>query len=309
MTQRKLGDQDHTGSLQKFVRWLFIAIGLLVVSLSRAEITVVDDAGEQIMLATPARRIVSLAPHLTEILYAIGAGDRLVGVTQYSDYPPAARSLVQVGGSSALDLERILSLKPDLIVAWSSGNNPAQLERLRAAGFVLFTSEPRHIVDIPATARRLSQLTGTEVQARQFVQTFNQRYTKLQQTYAGHRPVRLFYEIWPQPLMTVNGEHLISDVMRLCGAVNIFAEVPALVPTVSVEAVLAAAPEIIIAGGREEEHRDWLKAWRRWTQLPAVKHNQLYFINPDYMQRQGPRILDGAEQLCVDVERARQTTP
>ncbi|MCG6935011.1 MAG: helical backbone metal receptor, partial [Proteobacteria bacterium] len=197
----------------------------------------------------------------------------------------------------------------DLVVTWLSGNNAAQLDRLRAMGLVLFASEPRHIADIPDTARRLGQLAGTEAQAGQFVRAFNQRYDRLQQKYAGRRPVRLFYEIWPQPLMTVNGEHLISDVMRLCGAVNIFADIPALVPTVSVEAVLVAAPDIIVAGGREEERSDWLDAWRRWPQLPAVKNNHLYFINPDYMQRNGPRILDGAEQLCADVEQVRQRSP
>ena len=289
--------------------WLLVCMGLAVTSLSRAEVTAVDDAGVRVTLAKPAHRIVSLAPHITELLYAIGAGDRVVGVAQFSDYPLAARSRVQVGGANAVDPETILSLKPDLVVTWLSGNNAAQLDRLRAMGLVLFASEPRHIADIPDTARRLGQLAGTEAQAGQFVRAFNQRYDRLQQKYAGRRPVRLFYEIWPQPLMTVNGEHLISDVMRLCGAVNIFADIPALVPTVSVEAVLVAAPDIIVAGGREEERSDWLDAWRRWPQLPAVKNNHLYFINPDYMQRNGPRILDGAEQLCADVEQVRQRSP
>ena len=287
--------------------WLLA--GLLATGPARAEITVIDDTGAEVTLAAPARRIVSLAPHVTEILYAIGAGDRLVGVARYSDYPPAARALTQVGGANALDLERILALRPDLVVAWQSGNNAAQLARLRAAGLVVFASEPRRLEDIPDTAVRLGKLAGTTEEARRFGQAFQQRLARLQQQYAGRNTVRLFYEIWPRPLMTVNGEHLISDVMRLCGAVNVFAEVPALVPTVSVEAVLAAAPEIIVAGGKDDARPGWLEAWRRWPQLPAVKNNQLYYIDPDLLQRQGPRILEGAQRLCVVVDQARQVKP
>lgn len=289
-----------------FAGGLLITIGWIPAGPARADITVPDDTGAQVTLAAPARRIVSLAPHITEILYAIGAGERLVGVDQYSDHPPAARDVARVGGASALDLERILALRPDLVVAWQSGNNAAQLARLQAAGLVVFASEPRRLDDIPATALRLGQLAGTDAAARRFAQVFRQRHARLQRQYAGRESVRMFYEIWPQPLMTINGEHLISDVMRLCGAVNVFADVPALVPTVSVEAVLVAAPQIIVAGGRKEKASGWLEAWRRWPQLPAVRYEQLYAIDPDLMQRQGPRILDGAAQLCAVVDRARR---
>ncbi|HID50398.1 MAG TPA: cobalamin-binding protein, partial [Chromatiales bacterium] len=166
--------------------------------------------------------------------------------------------------------------------------------------------EPRRLDDIPDAALRLGRLAGTTAAARRFAQAFRERHARLQRQYAGSAPVRLFYEIWPQPLMTINGKHLISDVMRLCGAVNVFADVPALAPTVSVEAVLVAAPQIIVAGSPKGKAPGWLEAWRRWSRLPAVRHDQLYSIDPDLMQRQGPRILDGAERLCVVVDRARR---
>jgi len=275
-------------------------------TLPAAPLAVVDDAGRTVRLVAPAQRIVSLAPHLTEVLFAIGAGDRLVGTVAHSDYPPAARSLPRVGGYNAIDPERILALDPDLVVAWQSGNNPVQLQRLQELGRVLFINEPRRLADIPRTARRLAVLTGMPQAGLRFERQFRQRLEALQQRYAGRRPVRMFYQIWNSPLITVNGRHLISDVMRLCGAVNVFAGLPALAPTVSVEAVLAAAPELIVIGGFERERADWRAAWQRWPRLPAVRGGQIYFINPDWMQRHGPRILDGAEQLCRYVEESRE---
>ncbi len=274
-------------------------------TLPAAPLAVMDDAGRTVRLAAPAQRIVSLAPHLTEVLFAIGAGDRIVGTVAHSDYPPAARTLPRVGGYNAIDLERILALDPDLVVAWQSGNNPTQLQRLQELGRVVFINEPRRLADIPRTARRLAVLTGRPEAGVRFARDFRRRLRALQQRYAGRRPVRMFYQIWNRPLITINGRHLISDVMRLCGAVNVFADLPALAPTVSVEAVLTAAPELIVIGGFEQERAAWRTAWQRWPQLPAVRRRHIYFINPDWMQRHGPRILDGAEQLCRDVQKAR----
>lgn len=274
-------------------------------ALAAPAISVVDDSGQTLRLTEPARRIVSLAPHLTEMLFAIGAGDRIVGVVAHSDYPAAARRLPQIGGYNALDLERILALAPDLVVAWQSGNNPAQIDRLRQLGLTVFVNEPRRLQDIPRTAQRLALLTGRAQAGAGFARRFTQRLEALRRQYAARRPVRMFYQIWNQPLITVNGQHLISDVMRLCGAVNVFADLPVLAPTVSVEAVLLAAPELIVIGGDEKTHHAWREAWLRWPQLPAVRQGQIYFINPDWMQRHGPRILDGAEQLCRYVQQTR----
>lgn len=285
-----------------------IAIGLLfsITTMVSAAITVIDDDGNTINMPSAAHRIVSLAPHVTELLFTVGAGERIVGTVEHSDYPPEAQQIRRIGGFNALDLEMILALKPDLVIGWRTGNNPVQLEKLRAMGLPLFISEPRHLVDIPDTARRLAMLAGTSDQAKAFIKKFEQHYLKLKQHYSRLKPVKLFYEVWHQPLITINGDHLISDLIRLCGATNIFAEVPVLAPTVSIEAVISAAPDIIVTGAHHTAPNEWRNAWQAWPEIPAVAHDQLYFINPDLVQRQGPRILQGAEQLCEYVQQARQ---
>jgi len=288
------------------MRLLLVSLLLSVTIMAFAAISVVDDNGNTINLSAPAQRIITLAPHATELLFVIDAGDRLVGTVEHSDYPPAALRIRRVGAYNALDLEVILALQPDLIIGWRSGNNPVQLEKLQALGIPVFISEPRHLQDIPDTAKRLAILAGTSRQARDFIQQFEQQFTSLQQRYAKRRPVKLFYEVWHQPLITINGEHLISDIIQLCSAVNIFADVPVLAPTVSIEAVIKAAPDIIVTGGSHTDRGEWRADWQHWSQLPAVAHDQLYFINPDLLQRHGPRILQGVEQLCHVVEQARQ---
>ena len=288
------------------IRLLVIGVLLSIATTVFAAILVVDDAGNTISLSVPAQRIISLAPHATELLFAVEAGDRLVGTVEHSDYPPAAQRIRRIGGYNALDLEAILALQPDLVIGWRTGNNPVQLEKLQALGLPVFISEPRQLQDIPNTAKRLAMLAGTSRQAKVFIQEFEQQYVSLNQRYAKRRPVKLFYEVWHQPLITINGEHLISDLIRLCGAVNVFADVPALAPTVSIEAVIGVAPDIIVTGVHHAERNEWRADWQRWHLLPAVVHDQLYFIDPDLIQRHGPRILQGAEQLCHYVEQARQ---
>lgn len=288
------------------IRSLLTIILLLIAIEPVVAVSVVDDNGNIISLSSKAQRIVSLAPHATELLFAIQAGDRVVGTVEHSDYPAAARQIMRVGGFNALDLEAILALQPDLIIGWRSGNNPVQLEKLQALGLPVFVSEPRRLEDIPHTAKRLAMLAGTSDQAQVFIREFDEQYLNLKQRYTERRPVKLFYEVWHQPLITINGDHLISDLIRLCGGVNVFADVPALVPTVSIEAIINTAPDIIVTGSQPATRSEWWAAWQRWPQIPAVEHDQLYFINPDLIQRHGPRILQGAEQLCQYVEQARR---
>jgi iron complex transport system substrate-binding protein len=282
--------------------------GLLPAS-SHAEIAVRDDTGQIVRLAGPARRIVSLAPHVTENLFAAGAGAYVVGAVEYSDYPAAAKKLPRVGGYSRLDLEAIAALKPDLVVGWESGNAPAHLARLRALGLPVFLSQPRRIDDVAASIERLGELAGTSAAANEAAKAFRARQAELRARYATRPPVRTFYQIWVEPLMTVNGDHLISDVMRLCGGDNVFAGLGQLAPTVTVEAVLAADPEAIVASGMGEARPEWLDTWRRWPSLQAVARGNLFFIPPDLVQRHTPRILDGAERLCTHLETARSHRP
>ncbi|HJV26040.1 MAG TPA: cobalamin-binding protein [Aromatoleum sp.] len=271
-----------------------------------ADVELQDDAGQRIRLAQPARRIVSLAPHVTELLFAAGAGDRLVGAVDYSDYPPAARKLPRVGGYSNIDMEAVAALKPDLVIAWKSGNRDAHLDRLAALGIPVFISEPHSLDDVARSLENFGKAAGSEREGRAAADAFRQRKAELARRYAGRPPVRMFYQIWEKPLMTVNDEHLISDVMRLCGGVNVFGKLDQLAPTIGVEGVLAANPEVIVASGMGDARPDWLDAWKRWPRLAAVSSGNLYFVPPELIQRHTPRILEGASMLCEQLDTARR---
>ena len=278
---------------------------LLAAGSAQAAIDIADDTGQALHLAQPAKRIVSLAPHITEMLFAAGAGDRVVGAVQYRDYPEAAKKIARVGGYTSVDMEKVAALKPDLVVAWKSGNRGAHLDKLRALGIPVFINEPRRIDDVARSIAQLGKLAGTDSAGEAAAQAFRKRHAALAAKYSARPPVRIFYEAWNRPLMTINGEHLISDVIRLCGGDNVFAKLPMLAPTIDAEAVLAAMPEVIVASGMGEGRPEWLDDWRKWTKLPAVAQGNLFFIPPDQIQRHTPRILDGAERLCGQLDEAR----
>jgi iron complex transport system substrate-binding protein len=292
----------HGGGMKRLCLSLLCALACLPV---RGEIIVTDVSGVSIKLAVPAKRIVSLTPHITELLFAAGAGDRLVGTVDYSDYPPAAKLLPKVGGSARLDLEAIVALKPDLVMGWESGNAAASVARLRSLGLTVHLSEPNRIEDIAGELERIGMLAGTGTTANAAAKAFREHYATLTARYSRRPPVAVFYQIWKQPLMTVNGKQIISDAIRLCGGRNVFAQLPILAPTVTVEAVIAVNPEVIVASGMGDSRPEWLDDWRRWTTLEAVARDNLYFVPPDLLQRHTPRILDGAEKLCTHLETAR----
>jgi len=284
-------------------RAIVFLIALLLVTGADAEVVVDDDSGARIVLPRPAQRIVSLAPHLTELLFAAGAGAQVVGVGAYSDYPAAAKALPQVGDAVLLDLERIVALKPDLLVVWRDGNSPQQLQRLATLGIPVYASELHSLADIAATLRRLGTLAGTEPAAQARAQGFEAELAALRSRYAGRRPLRVFYQVWHQPLLTINGRHLISESLRLCGARNVFSDLPVLTPTVSAEAVLAANPEVIVTGSIEPGGADHLDLWRR---LRATQRRALLTVNPDTLHRSSDRIVAGVRELCEKLEAVRQ---
>lgn len=253
----------------------------------------------------PAQRIVSLSPHITELVYAAGAGAKLVGNVDYGDYPEAAKALPKIGGYSRLDLEAILALKPDLVLAWESGNSPAALAKLRQMGIAVDVSQPDRMADVANEIARYGVLAGTSAVADAAAAAFRTRQAALAARYSQRPPVTVFYQIWRQPLMTVNDQQIISDAIRLCGGRNVFGALPVLAPTVTLEAVIAANPEAIVASGMGGERPEWLNDWRRWKTLTAVKRDNLYFIPPEEIQRHTPRLLDGAEKLCQALESAR----
>lgn len=285
-----------------------VLIALLACGTVQA-IEVVDDAGRSVRLSAPAQRIVSLAPHITELLFAAGAGDRVVGVSQFSDHPPEVAALPQVGGGAGLDLEAIIGLQPDLVVAWQSGNSAGQLRQLERLGLTLFYSEPGMINSIAANLERLGQLSGTETRAAAAARAFRDDVQVLRSRYAGRSPVTVFYQVWEHPLMTVNSEQLISDWIRLCGGVNVFEDFSELAPAIDVEAVLQADPQVLIAGRYQGSNDGWRRQWLRWPQLRAVANGHLYTVPAEMIARHTPRALSAVEELCGYLEAARQQNP
>ncbi len=288
--------------------WALTATLALLAS-AHADLVFKDDSGHEVRLKAPARRIITLAPHATEMLYAAGAGDRLIGTVEYSDYPPAAKKVPRVGSYDRFDLETISALKPDLVIAWETGNPAAPVEKMRALGLTVYASQPNRMEDVAGQLERLGQLAGTEATANAAAAQFRQRLEALRRNNAGKPKIRVFYQIWISPLMTVGGPQIITSAIQLCGGENVFGHLTQMAPVVSVEAVLAADPEAIVATGMGDARPEWLNDWNKWPRMTAVKRGNLFHIHPDLMQRQTPRILDGAEKLCADLDVARSRRP
>lgn len=256
-----------------------------LVLIGSMQLAVLDDYGNEVSLKAPAQRIVSLSPHLTELLYAAGAGARLVGAVDYSDHPAEARALPRVGSDAGIDLEAVLALRPDLVVAWPNAGSLKAVNRLAELGIPVFRSEPRELEDIPATIEKLARLAGTQSSA---ADVFRKRVAELQRRYSGRPTVRVFYQVWDRPLVTVNGQHVISKVIALCGGKNVFADLPLIAPEIDREALLAANAEVVITSVKSAP--------------PPAR-----FIPGELIQRHTPRLLEGAEKLCQMLEAARMT--
>jgi len=287
------------------LRCLLAAVMALGASMAVAQIRLTDDGGRSVMLAHPAERIISLAPNMTELLFAAGAGGQVVGTVEYSNYPQAAQRIVRIGDNAQLDLERIIALKPDLILVWQAGNAQRQLDMLLRLGMPVFYSDPRRISDIARAIEQFGRLAGTEIVALPVARAFSARAAALRERYAGRAPVSLFYQIWDHPLMTVNGDHLISDVIAMCGGKNVFSGLKPLAPTISIEAVLAADPEAIGGVTAEAGQPGNLDAWKTWPRLRAVARGNLFVIHSDLISRNTPRILEGAREMCAQLDAAR----
>lgn len=286
---------------------LVVFVFLLFQSGAIAEIEITDDEGSLVRLEKPAERIISLAPSLTELVFAAGAGDRLVGVVEYSDFPQEANALPIVGRFDLLDMERILQLEPDLIVAWQSGNPRASVARLKQLGLTVYIAEPKTLDTIPDHIEKLGILAGTQTVAAAAVTQFETSYNELLAEFSNKSTIRTFYQVWDVPLITSGGNELINDIISLCGGENIFAELQLIAPKVSEEAVLVRNPEVIIASGMDIERPEWLDDWKKWPGLSAVEKGNLFFIPPELLQRHTPRALLGAQQMCRHIEHTRQS--
>ena len=275
--------------------------------------TVVDDAGRTFVLARPPQRVVALAPSLTELVFAAGGGASLVGTSALSDYPPAARTIARVGDAGRLDVEKVIALKPDLVLIWQRGNTSRQLEQLEAAGIRLFQLEPRRLADVAHAIERLGALLGHEAQATRRAGEMRVALDRLRAEHAGAAPVSVFYQVWRQPLMTINGKQLIDDILTLCGGRNVFARLTPLVPIISTEAVVGADPEAILTASETASAQPWRRdpdnpsfaAWHGHRSMTAVRHSWLYVLNGDNISRQGPRVVDGAAAVCAVLDQVR----
>jgi iron complex transport system substrate-binding protein len=273
-----------------------------------AEVRIVDFAGREVVLGQPARRIVALAPHIVENAYSAGAGDYLVGAVSFSDYPAAARELPRVGDFRAWSVEAILALQPDLVLFWGSGNGLERVESLQRLGLPVFVTEPRALQDIAREVRAIGVLAGVEQASERFARKLERDLEELRSLHASRRELRVFYQLWNDPLQTVNGQHMISAVLELCSASNVFADAPFLAPRITLEAVLDRDPDVILASGSDGRRPAWLDNWRAYPELRAVRGNALLAVDPDYLQRPTTRLLIGARELCakLDALRARQ---
>jgi len=276
----------------------------VVLSFAHAEIRVVDDIGQEIILQQTAKRIVSLAPHITELLFEAGAAQQIIGTVSYSDYPEQAKNIQRIGSYNKFDLEAIVALKPDLIVAWETGNTFARIDEVKALGFPVFINEPREFSDIPQSLIKLGKLLSTEAIANKSAANFNHVLNQLKEKNQQKPLVKIFYQVWNKPLFTVNGEHLISKVIELCGGDNVFRDMSVLSPQVGLESVLQRNPQVIVAGMNKERAR-WLEEWKKWPSLNAVKDNHLYGIDADLIVRHTSRILHGTQKMCDILDRVR----
>lgn len=281
-------------------------VTLLLATSAQAAISVTDDLGHTVSLAKPAQRVISLSPHVTELIFAAGAGDKIIGTVKYSDYPAAAKEIPRIGDNRQFDLERIMAMKPDLLVIWMHGAFERQLEVLKQSGVPFFFSDPQKLEQIPETILKLGSLFGTEKNAQLSANDFRQQLHQLTAQYQSKAKVRTFYQVWHKPLYTLNDKHIVSNAIRVCGGENIFGKLNVTAPVVSIEAVLQENPEVLISAESRNQASNGIDQWKNMTSLLAAKNNNLVLIDGDLVNRSGPRIIDGAKAICEALEQARQ---
>lgn len=274
---------------------------------SAAARTVTDDSGRAVTVGSPPLRIVSLSPGGTEMLFAAGAGHEVVATVEYSDVPPEAQRVARIGDAVSIDLERLVRIHPDVVVAWPAGGNPAQREKIARLAIPVYEQQAQRLRDLAPSIRRLGVLAGTEPQADAAARGIEARLAALERTYAGAAGARhpsVLLEVWNRPIYTVGGQHLMTDALELCGARNVFADLPEAGPVVDIEAVIARDPDIIIAAGPPGESAGWLVDWQRFGTLRAVREGRLLAFEDQALSRMGPSVLDATEALCRAIARA-----
>ncbi len=266
-------------------------------SAAAAGITLQQADGTELILEEPASTIITLSPHLAELAFAAGVGERLVATVEYSNFPAAAEQLPRVGDAFRVDLERVLSLKPDLVIAWQSGNPALAISRLQELGLKTWVVEIRRPEEIATTLEQMGAAGGQVEAGKAAAQQSRLRLQEIQQAGAGKPRVSYFYQVAERPLFTLNGEHLVAQSLALCGGQNVFADESVLAPQISLEAVIVKDPEVIFAPAIAGQ-ADPLLAWQQWPRLRAVKQQRLYALSADEISRASPRLLDAVATAC-----------
>jgi iron complex transport system substrate-binding protein len=277
--------------------WLLLT---LTCAGSAAARTLSDDLGRTLNVPAAPLRIVSLAPGATEMLFAAGAGAQVIATVEYSDEPPEAQHVPRVGDVAAVDMERLVALRPDVIVLWAGGGNPAQREKIAALAMPIYEQQVTRLTDIPAAVRRLGRLAGTSAAADAAAHSMEQRLAQLGATYAhrGGGGPSVLMQVWNRPIYTVGGRHLMSDALLLCGARNVFADLPEAGPIVDTEAVIARDPDVIVAAAPAGEGAAWVADWMRLQSLSAVRHHRVVVFEDQALSRLGPSVIGATENLC-----------
>jgi iron complex transport system substrate-binding protein len=265
-----------------------------------------DDAQRTVGIDHPARRIIAIAPNLAELVYAAGAGQWLIATVRGADYPRQVAALPSVGDASGLDFERIRQLEPDLVLAWGSGNKPADIARLQHSPVATVVLEPHQLDDVARHLRLVGELAGTQTLAETAAARFEQGLQQLRQRYANARVIDVVVQIWDQPVFTVGAAHPLTDALRVCGARNALADYPLLAGPVPIENVLAADADVILSV-TGMPRSGTIARWQRWLSLGGKKSVKWISMDPDLLTRSGPRILEGVAMLCARLDQLRDT--
>ncbi|WP_252178691.1 cobalamin-binding protein [Endozoicomonas sp. 4G] len=277
--------------------------------LQASEICVADDLARKVCVPELVKKIISLSPGSTELIYAAGAGKQLVAVDDHSDYPPAVAKIPRIGGFPNISVEAIAAMKPDVVVAWAGGNSPKVTSKLESLGITVFYIDPLSFPDIASVIRRLGKLFGTSAVADKEAKKFLARYQAIKKHYQVKKPVTVFYEIWDKPLMSISNDQIIGQVIALCGGQNIYADSKVRVPQVTMESLLSKNPEVIVSSNNLKDGKTIEARWSQWSDLRAVAQHYLFTVEANLISRPSPRVLDAAESLCQQLESVRKESP
>ena len=289
---------------RSFALFALLAIASVPAAFAGGAVTLVDDAGRTVTLPHTPQRIVSTAPGATEMLFAAGAGARVIATVEFSDEPAEAKQVPRIGDSNAVDIERLVALRPDVVVVWEGGNSVAMIDRLETLKLPLYRHKLEKLHDIPMSLRRLGVLADTRTVADAAARDVEMRLAALEQRY-GQSPQKptVLLEVWNRPIYTVGGAQMMTDSLRLCGARNVFADLKEQGPSVNTEAVIRRDPQIIVAVAPPGISREWLAEWKRFGTLRAVRDGRLVPYEDQRLSRLGPSAVGGTEALCEAINR------